>query len=291
MDNETFIDMLQLALETNHAPLTVKSYNAEIGFFSKFLKSTTLAKATPEHGVNYFRHVRAMKSVHDGTPLASKTIKRKILTLFSIYEDAITLDLVLHNPFIKAARLARNIKIEYKREPRHVDFKKVAYIVKSAATLRDKAIFAILFGGGLRVSELVGLKVRDIADIGGLIGLTVKTAKTNKLRPVRLPAWSSEIVRNYAEGVESNWLFPSKQGGGKDPLTRKWVSNLCFKAFGMRAHSARHTHASYLLDKGVPIVDVGRALGHDCIRSTMAYDRRIMKFDTSASSKADFLMQ
>lgn len=287
INNETFISMIQVAF-SKHAPATIRSYNDEIRFFCRHIKAKPLTQVTTLDASSYMHMLKQSVSCHDLKPLAPKTIKRKILTLYSIYEDAHSLDLVFENPFDKAARIAREIRTTYKREPRHIPFEDVSTIVSGATGLRNRAIFAILFGGGLRVSELVALKKSDVRNIGDLIGLHVITAKTLKPRPVMLPQWASKIVERYMCTHSKSWLFPNPTKGGVKPITRKWVSNLCYSTFGYRAHTARHTHISYLLSKGVPLVDVARAVGHESISSTLIYDKRILDFQSSKSCEADF---
>lgn len=287
--NEKFIEMIKFALK-KFAESTQLSYLAELMFFAKFLGNKPLAAAMPTDAMSYFQGLHDAVSCHDGKPLASKTIRRKILSLYSIYDDAFNLDLMLCNPFEKVAKFARQIRVEYKREPRHIEFNKVKFFVNKSESLRDKAIFAVLFGGGLRVSELLKLKLSDITYLNDSIGLKVKNSKKPGYRPVTLPAWASTILADYLPHSGQNWLFPSPIGGGTKALTRKWVSNLVFETFGLRAHGARHTHISYLLSKGLPIYEIARAVGHDSITSTMIYDRRSLDFNSCASIEADYFI-
>jgi integrase/recombinase XerC len=288
LEDEHFIELMQVAFQ-KFASATIRSYNDEIRFFCKFTNGKNLALVDKFDASGYMSFLQKSVSCHDLKPLAPKTIKRKILTMFSVYNDAYNLDLVGTNPFEKVAKIARELKISYKREPVHLPFHQIEGFLSDAESLRDRAIFAILFGGGLRVSELVQLKLEHVIQLDdGLIGLRVTTAKTGTLRPVKLSKWDSDIVKDYIRYHTKEWLFPNPTQGSLKPLTRKWVSNLCYKTFGYRAHSARHTHISYLLSKGVPIADVARAVGHATITSTMIYDRRILDFKTSVSNEADF---
>lgn len=286
--NEHFIAMIQIAFQ-KHAPATIKSYNDELRFLAKFLKSKPLVLVGNIESQAYMRHLKDTVSCHDLKPLAPKTIKRKILTLYSIYDDAYNLDLVAMNPFEKVAKIARELRITHKREPQAVPYEQVPLILEDATGARNKALFSILFGGGLRVSEVVSLKKKDVKFLeNGLIGLYVITAKTNKPRPVTLPEWASKNVKHYLKFHTKDWLFPNPNNGGVRPITRKWVSNLCYQTFGLRAHTARHTHISYLLSKGLPLPDIARAVGHESITSTLIYDRRVLDFNSSISKEADF---
>jgi len=283
-------DALFKMLEYAHkkfAEATRMSYYQELLFFTRYLKRQP-SKAKRFDALGYYEFLQKCKSCHDGRPLASKTIKRKILSLYSIYEDGVALEVVKENPFDRVAKFAREIKITLKRPPRMVPFEEVSSTIKDLDSPRLRAKMSILFGGGLRVSELVALKTEDVKELGEYIGLNVTTAKTNIPRAVTLPLWASKYVRAYIATHKGLYLFPSPNTGGLKPVTRKWVSNLCYKIFGCRAHSARHTHISYLLAKGLPLADIAKSVGHQSITSTMLYDRRILDFESSVSREADY---
>lgn len=288
MNNEQFSNMIDLAFN-KYAPRTRRCYKDELRFFARFLKTKDLDRSDSSDALAYYAQITKSVSCHDGQPLASKTIKRKMLSLYSIFEDANILDLVGINPFEKVAKIARDIRVTYKREPKAIPFQQVFNFINSSKNLRNRALFAVLFGGGLRVSELVELKRDDITIIKGSIGLDVKTlkVKTEKHRPVMLPEWASKIVSEYLRSHKSEWLFPNNLSPEK-PITRKRVSDICHDVFNCRAHTARHTHISYLLSIGIPVADVARSVGHESIQSTLIYDRRILKFESSCSSRADF---
>ena len=266
------------------------TYLSELGLFAEFLGAKPLSEARSEDAMLYLSHLHERR-VAD-RPLANKTIRRKIDSLVSMYDGAIDFGGITENPFIRAVRHVRRLRKEYKREPRHVEFDEVLEILKRTDSIRNRAIFAILFGGGLRRSELAILRRVDVEILSdGRVGLRVQCSKKHiaKVRPVTLPTWASAYVVDYLEkSIKLEYLFSTVEAGVERHINPKRISDLCFNAFGMRAHSCRHTFVSYLLSRGVPLYDVARAVGHEHISSTLVYDRRRIDFSTSVASQADF---
>jgi integrase/recombinase XerC len=286
--NNTFISDIQAAFG-RHSQSTIQSYVNELKLFLRKMPDVLLYTVTEADALAYFRYINTAKSCHDKRPLAAKTKKRKILSLYSIYEDALMLDMVRSNPFQKVARMARNIKLEYKREPKAVEYSKIHRLIRGKGEIRDHALFCILFGGGLRVSEVRNLTLDDVISTEKLIGLSVITAKTNKQRAVALPPWTTQIILSYINDhtKESHWLFPSCQKKD-EPITRKRISDICYRKYGLRAHAARHTLITKLLEQGVPLQEVAESVGHGSIITTMIYYRRLLNFQNSSCKKVKY---
>lgn len=291
MENDYFISMIEIALN-NFEPSTQVTYLGELNIFAKFLGPKKLSEATTVDGYDYLGFVQ--KQTWGGSPLANKTIKRKFDSLVTMYDAALDFGGARENPFGRVIKMVRRLKRQHKRPPTKVDFSEVIKILEKTHSVRDRAIFAILFGGGLRRSELVRLKRSDVTVLqGGSLGLRVKTSKLKvvKYRPVTLPIWASEHLRKHIDQMPGclEFLFSSLRSGQEQPLSGKYISEICFQNFGKRAHTCRYTHISYLLSKGVPVPDVARAVGHEHITSTMMYDLRSLTFEDCASQGADYL--
>ncbi|MDQ7095822.1 site-specific tyrosine recombinase XerD [Desulfosporosinus sp. PR] len=146
--------------------------------------------------------------------------------------------------------------------------------------LRDLAMLEILYGSGLRVSELINLQVSDVAlDVGYIRCL----GKGNKERIVPLGEPAIRAVKSYIDG-------PRKRLGGKkttdilflnahgSPLTRQGVTFILKKwgaAHEVRGaispHMFRHSFATHLLDHGADLRSVQELLGHADIATTQIY--------------------
>lgn len=145
--------------------------------------------------------------------------------------------------------------------------------------LRDKALLALLYGAGLRVSELCGVALSHLAPDLSWVRVS---GKGGKERVVPLPDLVSQWVQLYIRDGRSEirfsergvWLFLSR--GGKK-MSRQSVFHLVRK-YGARVgmptmypHQLRHAFATHLLDRDVSVRDVQVSLGHAQLSTTQRY--------------------
>ena len=153
--------------------------------------------------------------------------------------------------------------------------------VSTPKGLRDRALIEVLYATGLRVSELVGLRVTDVRLDQGYLQCVGKGGK-HRIVPIGDEAIAS--VRRYlAEGRralsrrrESPWLFLNARDGGR--LSRLGFWKL-LKAYGRRAgirahlspHVLRHSFATHLLERGADLRAIQTMLGHADLSTTQIY--------------------
>jgi integrase len=176
------------------------------------------------------------------------------------------------------------------RPGRHVELAEVRALVESIrkderpVAIRDLAIVAALFGGGLRRSEVVALTVKDWT------GTTfeVRNGKGGKSRTVPVPAWAVRAIEAWLDmrGREPahSALFVSYRGctwnHGGQHMRATAVANILdtrIKAAGVarfKPHDARRTYIGENLDAGTDIATVADLCGHADIRTTRLYDVR-----------------
>jgi site-specific recombinase XerD len=132
-----------------------------------------------------------------------------------------------------------------------------------------------LYGAGLRVSELVNLKVTDI-DSRRMV-IRVEQGKGQKDRYVMLSAVLLGILRAYWKAHKpTSWLFPGIDRNR--PLDKRAVQTICVTAArraGLQKrvspHILRHTFATHLLEAGTDIRTIQALLGHRSLRTTALY--------------------
>ncbi|MEO0082165.1 MAG: site-specific tyrosine recombinase XerD [candidate division WOR-3 bacterium] len=146
--------------------------------------------------------------------------------------------------------------------------------------LRGRAILELLYGCGLRISELVGLRLGDVNLETGYVRVMGKRAKE---RIVPLGRFARDAVREYLNAARphflgkrvTDWLFPSRQG---KPLSRMgaWkILRHCVQLAGIKRrvtpHTLRHSFATHLLEGGADLRAVQEMLGHADISTTQVY--------------------
>src|SRR5262249_20778448 len=164
---------------------------------------------------------------------------------------------------------------EEKKLPVVLSRDEVRRLFAAAKRLKSRAILMTLYAAGVRVSELVGLKVSDIDS--QRMAIRVRLGKGRKDRYVMLSPTLLTILREYWKAYRPvDWLFP-----GKDPqkqLDRQTVNCICHTA-GRRArlarrispHTLRHTFATHLLEAGTDIRTIQALLGHRSLRTPARY--------------------
>ena len=148
----------------------------------------------------------------------------------------------------------------------------VGLLIREANSKRDRVLLRVLYAGGLRVSEVVGLKWADVIERGDRVQLSV-TGKGNRVRQVLLPeAVSGQLLSLRGDAGNDDAVFAARHGG---PLTERAV-NYMIKRAAERAgitgavspHWLRHAHGSHALDRGATLAEVQTTLGHANVATT-----------------------
>jgi site-specific recombinase XerD len=148
-----------------------------------------------------------------------------------------------------------------------------ALIAASSATsrtgIRNRALLTVMYRGGLRVAEVLALKVSDIDPGRGTI--RVLHGKGNRARTVGLDPGAMAVVQRWADarraaGIRGGTLFCTLAGGkASDKYVRALLGRLAARAGvekRVHPHGFRHTHAVELVAEGVPVNVISRQLGH-----------------------------
>jgi integrase/recombinase XerD len=182
---------------------------------------------------------------------------------------------------------------EDKKLPVILSGDEVRRLFAAASRLKSRAILMTLYAAGLRLSEVVGLKVGDVDS--QRMAIRVRQGKGRKDRYVMLSPTQLATLRDYWKAYRpSDWLFP-----GKEPhkqLDRQTVNCIC-RAAGRRArlarrispHTLRHTFATHLLEAGTDIRTIQALLGHRSLRTTALYTYVSLDKVAATTSPLDLL--
>lgn len=223
---------------------------------------------------------------------ADLTVQNTQSALSSIYEYLTSIEIIKANPFRAASRVVSWRQKRHVRPTATLDPSKIMPIIEAipqtSKGLRDRAMLAILFGCGLRRSELVALKLDSVqVSRAKNLYLQINAAKGGKSRKQPLPEWVAEHVSAYTidrigKAAEGNdYLFDSRYGDRSKSATPRTVARVFRRNFDGAPHSARAAFATRLLDLGRSYQEVAEALGHSTTEQVRVYDHRERSVETN----------
>ncbi len=258
-----------LSSERGASPHTLRSYKRDLESFFQFV-----GKPPDEVDITDVRGYIAYRLRQKRNP---STVSRNLATLRSFYKFLHREGVVKKNP----ARVVPNPKRDRKL-PMFLSVDEVFFLVEKPdgvgfSTARDRAILEILYGGGIRVAELVQLKLEDVNLREGIIKVKGKRKK-ERLVPIgqkALDALKTYLVERALKKSSSEYLFLNNKG---NRLSDRAVRNIV-KKYALRSglagrvspHTLRHTFATHLLQSGADLRDIQELLGHSSLSATQVY--------------------
>jgi len=142
--------------------------------------------------------------------------------------------------------------------------------VLQKATLEEKVLVSMLYGLGLRISELSALKLEDIKSSWVQVH-----GKGNKIRELPLLPSLKELLQVYIENTHPKKYLFEKGNAPMNSAQLRYKLTKLFKASGIKAtpHQLRHSFATHLLNHGARIADVSELLGHETMATTQVYTK------------------
>ena len=268
---DRFVNYLQYT--KNASPKTIENYTLRISRFIQFVWDVDASQVK-------MLHIQDFRTFLVKQGLSPKTVNYHAVALRSFFKFLLRNDIETLSP--EKIDLA-------KIPPRRVSYLSDSQIQKILEApslfdknplkiLRDKAILATLYWTGLRVTELITLKISDIKLDEGQFSVI---GKGSKLRPVFLTQDAKKKLQKYilARNDDSDFLFISLSWNSYwQPISRNSVEELVKKYAKLvwieekvTPHTLRHSFATSLLRRGADIRSVQALLGHSSIQTTQIY--------------------
>jgi len=157
--------------------------------------------------------------------------------------------------------------------PDILSVEEIRKMLDSTANAKHRLILKMLYGCGLRVSEVISLLRGDMNFGGGLIH--VRLAKGMKDRFVKIPESLSKELENYCGLSDDKWLFVSARGGKLTTATIQAIVKNSARKAGIKKrvypHLLRHSFATHLLEQGTDLRIIQKLLGHSDVKTTQIY--------------------
>ena len=266
-----FLD--RLWLQQGLSPATIEAYSRDLRKLQEWA-------AKPVETINEFELLEYLAQRHN-EGLSSRTHARFLSSLRAFFRDAIDTELVARDPSanVRQPILGRPL-------PESLTEDEIDLLLRSpdpnasSIELRDRVMLEILYATGLRVSELVGLRLTSVNMRQGIVRVLGKGSR-ERLVPVGDDAliWLEEYLDNgrqsFLKGGPSEVLFLSNRG---KMMTRQTFWH-AVKKYALRAgisrsispHTLRHAFATHLLNHGADLRAVQMMLGHADLSTTQIY--------------------
>jgi len=273
--NDAIEDFLSyLKLERGLSDNSIVAYRIDLSELSSFTSGTPPEKLTPSIVTSFFGSL--MKKGRRPATLA-----RKLSSIRHFFEYLKTRGEVKDNPATayRAPRIARY-------HPDYLAVDEIERIIKAAdqqpkQAIRDRTIIELLYGCGLRISELANLKVNDIEFEAGFLRVT---GKGNKQRLVPLGGYAARALQQHLDNPadtgrlhQSGLVFVNRAGKcysrvGLWKIIKRIVARAGITKV-VTPHTFRHSFATHLLEGGADLRTVQEMLGHADISTTEIYTR------------------
>lgn len=197
---------------------------------------------------------------------SSQTVNLYLNAIKFFYRDVIKSPVQIN---LKFAKRPNKLPVVLSRQ-------EISSLINAVKNPKHKLMLSLAYGAGLRVSEVIDLKIKDINF--GELTIHVKQSKGNKDRISILPEKAKDdIIQLIAGKDKDDFVFSSERGGKLTARTAQKVFESALNKAGIKKdatfHSLRHSFATHLLENGVDIRYLQELLGHQNIRTTQQYTK------------------
>jgi integrase/recombinase XerC len=270
---DSFLKYIQF--EKRYSKHTLTSYKNDLEQFSAYLSQTYQLSAPSEANYGIIRSWILLLMENE---LSAKTVNRKIATLRSYYKFLLRKGEIIKDPTLKlkAPKLKKSLPVFIESNDMPALLAETSFSVDFSG-LRDRLILELLYGTGIRLSELIGIKDKDINLSQSLLKVL---GKGNKERIIPINQTLCDLIHLYRRkkhdsGKEmEDYFIVTDQGKKLYPMfvQRKVKEYLKRTAVDKKSpHVLRHTFATHLLNNGADLNAIKDLMGHSSLAATQVY--------------------
>ncbi len=266
----------QLTIE-NYASQTIKSYLSALKLFLEYISKLEINQITEKEIQNYLFYCKDKKTY------SFSAMKQVIASIRYLYIK------VLHKP------VPESLFIKLKKPttlPTVLSAKDISKIIFVTKNIKHKTMLLLIYSGGLRLGELLNLKIGDIDSES--MKIHVKQGKGKKDRYIMLSKNALNLLRKYYKVYKpKEYIIEGQKGGKYSPKSVQSVFKAAIKKAGIKkkatVHTLRHSFATHLLDDGTDIRYIQELLGHKKLETTQIYTHVSSHSIDKIKSPADLL--
>lgn len=264
-----------LKYEKNYSENTIINYDVDLKEYEEFLNKTNKNILN----VN-FKDIRLYLEKLNSDSLSSSSISRKISSLKSFYNYLVFKHFISSSPMDLVTYPKKGVRL-----PKFIEYKELEELFQipdlyTNLGIRNLLILELLYASGMRVSELVNVKINDI----DMTRREIKVlGKGSYERIVYFGEYAKDALEHYLEssriellkGKKSDYLFINKNGTRLTDRGVRLIIDELFKKASIKTkispHTLRHTFATHLLNEGADLKVVQELLGHKNLQTTEVY--------------------
>lgn len=256
---------------------TIKSYQSNLGQFFAYFKNAELANLTKEQIEGFVYELIKKYKISD------QKQNMMINAIKSYYEHTLEKPREYYN--ITRPKRSKDL-------PNVLSEEEVFAILNAPKNIKHKAILYTIYSAGLRVGEIIRLRICDIRSDDGF--LFIKDSKGKKDRHTVLSPILLNLLREYyRKHKPSYWLFEGQDGGQYSIRSIQQIYRRAVKESNSNPwstpHTLRHSFATHLMQQGVNIRYIQTALGHNSTKTTEIYTRVLNITNKTLKSPLDML--
>lgn len=271
----SFLNYLQT--EKRYSQHTVVSYRTDLEQFQVYLQQT-YEESDIANGSHRMIRSWILNMMENG--MEAKSVNRKLAALRTFYKYLLRNKKLEVNPMLKivAPKVRKKLPV-FVEETSMINLLDRFEFEEGFSGLRDRVVLEFFYGTGMRLSELIDLKDRDVHWKEGVVKVT---GKGNKERIIPVPQSTLAVAESYARektklnlcNTGANFVV-TNQGDEVYPvfiyrLVKKYLSHVS-TIEKKSPHVLRHTFATHLLNKGADLNAIKDLLGHSSLAATQVY--------------------
>lgn len=267
---EKFIEYL--IIDKKYSENTVKSYKNDLKKYETFMKNINIQNIKENHIKNYLKYLKDNNN-------DNRTINHNISTLRSFYKFLLIEKIIKDNPmeYIEMPKTKKSL-------PKTLSIEEIDKLLDIKLTdsfsYRNKAMLELMYSSGLRVSELVNVKIHDI-DVSNCIIRIMGKGKKERIVPLGdyaikyIELYLKEHRNKLIKRELNEYLFLNNHGKrmtrqGFFKILKQLAHEKNIKT-DFSPHTLRHSFATHLLNGGADLRSIQEMLGHESISTTQIY--------------------
>ena len=280
-------EQIQLELDKHYQKMklkhysdsTIRTYQSNLKQFFNYFKESDLKTLTKEQIEGFvYELVKKYKISEQKQNMMINAIK-------SYYEHTLGKPREFYN--ITRPKRSKDL-------PNTLSEAEVLAIINAPENIKHRAILHTIYSAGLRIGEVIRLRVKDVRSDDGY--LFIKDSKGKKDRHTVLSPRLLELLRTYYKAHRpSYWLFEGQDGGQYSATSIQQIYRQAVKKTESNPwstpHTLRHSFATHLMQRGVNIRYIQTALGHSSTKTTEIYTRVLSINSKTLKSPLDIIME